>query len=73
MNWKREFGQTVSSPLLRIPYTVYYWLWYDLPIGDSPERMTGLPVSAQIVGRRLSEEYLLGVGKIIDDSLKVLH
>lgn len=35
--------------------------------------MEGAPVSIQIVGRKLNEEYLLGVTRVCDDALKNLN
>lgn len=43
-----------------------------LTITDSPDDMAGSPVSVQIVGRRLSEEYLLGVTRVLQDALEML-
>lgn len=40
------------------------WALYD------PEAMHGLPVSVQIVGKRLEEEKVLGAAKVIDDVLR---
>ncbi len=37
---------------------------------DSPESMAGCPISVQLVGRRLNEEYLLEVTKMCDAAIK---
>ncbi|KAJ4164361.1 hypothetical protein LMH87_006038 [Akanthomyces muscarius] len=41
-------------------------IWQDY----SPESMAGCPVSVQLVGRRLNEEYLLEVTKMCDAAIK---
>ncbi|KAI1619401.1 general amidase [Exophiala viscosa] len=41
-------------------------IWDDY----SPEAVVGCPVSIQLVGRRLHEEYLLGVTKVCDGALR---
>ena len=37
---------------------------------DSPEQSIDCPVSVQLVGRRLNEEYLLGVTRVVDEANK---
>ncbi|KAJ0418961.1 amidase signature domain-containing protein [Aspergillus carlsbadensis] len=41
-------------------------VWKDY----KPESLLGAPVTVQLVGRRLNEEYLLGVTKACDDALR---
>lgn len=44
--------------------------YYTLTSADSPEKFAGAPAGVQLVGRRLNEEYLLGVTRACDNALK---
>ena len=37
---------------------------------DTPEESIGCPISVQLIGRRLNEEYLLGVTRRVDEAVK---
>ncbi|KXT09723.1 hypothetical protein AC579_1691 [Pseudocercospora musae] len=55
----------VSSYQPRNELDRHNWSLYD------PEAMHGLPISVQIVGQRLEEEKVLGVGKVVDEIIRV--
>ncbi len=40
---------------------------------DDPERWAGLPINLQVVGKRLQDEELLGLAKVIRDAGATLH
>lgn len=53
------------------PYECRNQIEADIWEGYEPENLKGAPVGVQLVGRRLNEEYLLGVTRACDDALKL--
>jgi amidase len=66
--------QKDSKVPLKKPYTALpgnldavYWDRYD------PEEWAGMPVNLQVVGKRLQDEELLGLARVIRDAGATLH
>lgn len=59
---------TRSSGLL-----MSYFLLSVLGMTDDPEEWSGLPINLQVVGKRLQDEELLGIAKVIRDAGATLH
>ncbi|KAG2418616.1 hypothetical protein HFD88_001717 [Aspergillus terreus] len=56
----------IPKPQYNCRNTVEAKVWNDY----SPERLLDTPVAIQLVGRRLNEEYLLGLTRVCDDALE---